>query len=72
MGIKIALLFLIVAIAVTAYLWIFSEFRWGKVITWIIGICAVIMPILLIDNYRLFVIAVLVTIVFEIRNLLQK
>ena len=72
MGIKIALLFLIVAIAVTAYLWIFAEFRWGKVITWIIGICAVIMPILLIDNYRLFVIAVLVTIVFEIRKLLQK
>jgi hypothetical protein len=52
--------------------WIFAEFRWGKIITWIVGISAVIMPILLIDNYRIFVIAVLATIAFEIKNLLQK
>ncbi len=72
MEIKIALLLLIVATAVTAYFWIFAEFKWGKIITWVIGICAVIMPILLIDNYRIFVIAVLATIAFEIRRLLQK
>jgi hypothetical protein len=72
MEIKIALLLLIVATAVTAYFWIFAEFKWGKIITWVIGISAVIMPILLIDNYRIFVIAVLATIAFEIRRLLQK
>jgi hypothetical protein len=72
MEIKIALLLLIVTIAVTAHFWIFAEFRWGKIITWVIGICAVIMPILLIDNYRIFVIAVLASIAFEIRRLLQK
>ena len=72
MEIKIALVLLIVATAVTAYFWIFAEFKWGKIITWIIGICAVIIPILLIDNYRIFVIAVLATIAFEIRKLLQK
>ena len=72
MEIKIALLLLIVATAVTAYFWIFAEFKWGKIITWVIGICAVIMPILLIDNYRIFVISVLATIAFEIRRLLQK
>ena len=72
MEIKIALLLLIATIAVTAYFWIFAEFRWGKIITWVIGISSVIMPILLIDNYRIFVIAVLATIAFEIRKLLQK
>jgi hypothetical protein len=72
MEIKIALLLLIVTIAVTAYFWIFAEFRWGKIITWVIGICSVITPIMLIDNYRIFVIAVLATIAFEIRRLLQK
>lgn len=72
MEIKIALVLLIVATAVTAYFWIFAEFKWGKIITWVIGISAVIIPILLIDNYRIFVIAVLATIAFEIRKLLQK
>ncbi len=63
---------LIAAALVVAYFLIFAEWSWKKVITRIVVICAVITPLMLINNYRLFVIAVLAAIVFEIKNLLQK
>ena len=73
MRVGIALFLGLIATAlVVAYFLIFAEWSWKKVITRIVVICAVITPLMLINNYRLFVIAVLAAIVFEIKNLLQK
>lgn len=73
MHIKLAIfLGLVTAALVVVYFCFFAEWSWKKVVAWIVGICAAIAPLVFIDHYRLFIIAVMVAVFFEIKHLTKS
>lgn len=73
MNIKVAaFLGIIITILVVTYYLICEDWSWKKVILWIVGLNAVTTALLVIDNYRVFIIAIIFAILFEFKNLSQR
>jgi hypothetical protein len=69
---KIAFVLIVTITIVVSFLGLINDWGLKKIIIRILLISVVIAPLVLIDNYRIFIIAVLAAALFECKHLLQK
>lgn len=68
MEIKIALILLALVIFITSFWGFLHRWSWKKTVKICLLISAVIAPLMFLDNYRIFVIAILIAVIFEFRK----
>jgi hypothetical protein len=69
---KIAFILVILIITGVSFFGFINQWPWQKIVKRIIIISAITTPLVLIDNYRLFIIAFLIALIFECKNLMKK
>lgn len=68
MEIKILFALIVVDIAAVSFVGFIHRWSWSKIVKHIIVTSLIIAPTVLLDNYRIFVIAIFLAVVFEIKN----
>lgn len=66
---KIIFIIVILTVFVVSFYGFINKWSWYKIAKYVVFISATIAPLALIDNYRIFIIAFLLALVFEYKNL---
>jgi len=68
MEIKIAFVVVASVIIATSFWGFLHRWTWQKIVKRSLLICAITTPLLLLDDYRIFIISILLAVIFEFRK----